>query len=94
MPPPILQGDQDHVVPPEQAQQMHAALLSAHLPTALVIFPGEGHGFRAGPAIRTTLDGELYFYGRVLGFPSSMPPDLANFPIDNCAAAAAGKALL
>jgi hypothetical protein len=37
---------------------------------------GEQHGFRGSGAIRRALDGELYFYGRVLGFEASMPDGL------------------
>ena len=44
---------------------------------------GEQHGFRGSGAIRRALDGELFFYGRVLGFEASMPdglepPDVVN----------------
>ncbi|PNH08437.1 Dipeptidyl peptidase family member 6 [Tetrabaena socialis] len=77
------QGDQDKVVPPEQAVVMHAALKAAGIPTALVMLAGEQHGFRQAASIRTALDGELYFYGATLGFPASMPEDLPKIPIDN-----------
>ena len=30
--------------------------------------PGEQHGFRKSQHIQTSLDGELYFFGKVLGF--------------------------
>ncbi|GBF99098.1 peptidase [Raphidocelis subcapitata] len=79
----LFQGDEDEVVPPEQAVAMHAALLARGLPTALVLFKGEQHGFRGAGAIRAALEGQLYFYGKVLGFPSSYPPDLQPIHIDN-----------
>lgn len=44
---------------------------------------GEQHGFRKAASIRSALEGELYFYGRVLGFPSSYSDDLQPMFIDN-----------
>ena len=38
------------------------------LPVALVVFAGEGHGFRRAENIRRALEGELDFYGQVFGF--------------------------
>ena len=38
------------------------------------------------PNIRRALDGELYFYGKTLGFPVSMPDGLAPPDIVNVAA--------
>ena len=40
-------------------------------------------------SIRAALDGEWYFYGAVLGFPSAMPLDLPPITIDNLMTAAA-----
>jgi hypothetical protein len=64
---PAPQGDEDRVVPPEQAEVMHRALLGAGVPTALVMYKGEQHGFRSAAAIRSALEGELYFYGKARG---------------------------
>eukprot|EP00208_Stichococcus_sp_RCC1054_P002843 CAMPEP_0206138646 /NCGR_PEP_ID=MMETSP1473-20131121/3468_1 /ASSEMBLY_ACC=CAM_ASM_001109 /TAXON_ID=1461547 /ORGANISM="Stichococcus sp, Strain RCC1054" /LENGTH=673 /DNA_ID=CAMNT_0053532135 /DNA_START=1045 /DNA_END=3066 /DNA_ORIENTATION=+ len=75
----FFQGDEDKVVPPNQATVCYEALKGKGLPTALVMFAGEQHGFRQGPNIRRALDGELYFYGKTLpdgGFPVSMPEGL------------------
>lgn len=44
---------------------------------------GEQHGFRAAANIRSALEGELYFYGRVLGFAASYSPELQPMTIDN-----------
>ena len=38
------------------------------LPVALLVFAGEGHGFRRAENIRRSLEGELDFYGQVFGF--------------------------
>jgi dipeptidyl aminopeptidase/acylaminoacyl peptidase len=72
----FFQGEEDKVVPPNQAVDMYDALKAKGLSTALVLFPGEQHGFRQAPNIRRALDGELYFYGKTLGFPVSMPDGL------------------
>lgn len=77
----FFQGDEDRVVPPEQAERMATSLRERGQPVALVIFPGEGHGFRSSECIRNALDMELSFYGRVLAF---TPADATAEPeIDN-----------
>jgi len=64
----VFQGDEDRVVPPEQAEMMVAALRAKGVPHAYVLFAGEQHGFRKAENIRAALDGELSFYAQVLGF--------------------------
>lgn len=64
----FLQGGQDKVVPPDQAEAMAAALRERGLPVAQVYFPDERHGFRNAANIATAIGSELAFYGRVLGF--------------------------
>jgi dipeptidyl aminopeptidase/acylaminoacyl peptidase len=64
----VFQGDEDRVVPPEQAEMMVAALREKGVPHAYVLFAGEQHGFRKAENIRAALDGELSFYAQVLGF--------------------------
>ena len=88
----LFQGDEDKVVPPEQSEAMHAALRARGVATALVVFEGEQHGFRAAGAVRAALDGEFYFYGRVLGFPAAYPDGLQPIHIDNLPPAAAASA--
>jgi dipeptidyl aminopeptidase/acylaminoacyl peptidase len=70
-----FQGLEDRVVPPSQARAMHAALQKSGVPSALVEFPGEQHGFRSTAAIRRSLDGELWFYGQVFGFRPQLGSD-------------------
>lgn len=121
----FFHGDEDKVVPPNQAQVMFEALKAKGKPTAMVMFAGvcalwgwmegwcreslrrgggrgvenqkasargtipfsqffygpilgEQHGFRRAENIRTSLDGELYFYSRVLA-PSFEPHVSADF---------------
>jgi dipeptidyl aminopeptidase/acylaminoacyl peptidase len=64
----ILQGLEDEVVPPAQAEMMVDALRAKGVPFAYVAFEGEQHGFRQAPNIRRALEAELYFYARVFGF--------------------------
>lgn len=64
----FFQGGEDKVVPPNQAERMVQALRDKGLPVALVVFPDEGHGFRKAENIKRALEGELAFFGRILGF--------------------------
>lgn len=67
----FLQGLEDKVVPPNQAQAMVKALNEKHIPVAYVEFPEEGHGFRQAENIQRAIEAELYFYSKVFGFPLS-----------------------
>jgi fermentation-respiration switch protein FrsA (DUF1100 family) len=64
----ILQGADDTVVPPAQAEAIVAALAANAIPHAYLLFEGEGHGFRGERAIRRSLEAELSFLGQVFGF--------------------------
>ena len=69
----FFQGLEDKVVPPNQAELMVEALRKKKLPVAYLAFEGEQHGFRKAENIKRSLDGELYFYSRVFGFPLAEP---------------------
>ena len=64
----LLQGLEDEIVPPNQAEMMFEAVRAKGLPTAYVPFEGEQHGFRRSENIERALEAELYFYSRVFGF--------------------------
>jgi dipeptidyl aminopeptidase/acylaminoacyl peptidase len=64
----FFQGDEDKVVPPNQAEMMVDMLRQKGLPVAYVLYQGEQHGFRKAENIKRTLDGEFYFYSKVFGF--------------------------
>uniref|UniRef100_A0A0B7BG74 Peptidase S9 prolyl oligopeptidase catalytic domain-containing protein n=2 Tax=Arion vulgaris TaxID=1028688 RepID=A0A0B7BG74_9EUPU len=77
----FFQGDEDKIVPPNQAEMMYNAVKSKGLPTMFVLFQGEQHGFRKAENIQVSLDGEFYFFAKVLGFE---PADKGiELPIDN-----------
>jgi dipeptidyl aminopeptidase/acylaminoacyl peptidase len=69
----LLQGLEDKVVPPNQAELMFEAVKRKGLPVAYVPFEGEQHGFRQAKNIKRALDAELYFYSKVFGFPLADP---------------------
>jgi dipeptidyl aminopeptidase/acylaminoacyl peptidase len=77
----FFQGLEDKVVPPNQAETMVEALRAKGLPVAYFPFEGEQHGFRQAKNIKRALDGELYFYSRVLGFELAEPVE--SVEIDN-----------
>jgi dipeptidyl aminopeptidase/acylaminoacyl peptidase len=67
----VMQGADDRIVPPSQAEGIVAALASSGLPHAYLLFQGEGHGFRQAANRRRALEAELSFYAQVWGFPLS-----------------------
>ncbi len=64
----LLQGLEDKVVPPNQAELILESLTKRGVPVAYVPFPGEQHGFRKAENIIRAHEAELYFYSRILGF--------------------------
>ncbi len=64
----ILQGDDDRVVPPSQAEAIRDALAAHGVPHGYVRYPGEGHGFRRRETLVHALETEYAFLGAVLGF--------------------------
>ena len=64
----FLQGLEDKIVPPNQAEAMVDALRAKKLPVAYLAFEGEQHGFRRAENIKRSLEAELYFYSRIFKF--------------------------
>jgi len=64
----VMQGADDKIVPPSQAEGIVAALAQNGLPHAYILFEGEGHGFRQAANQQRALEAELSFYAQVLGF--------------------------
>jgi len=64
----LLQGEDDPVVPLNQAQVMYEAVRARELPVAMLVFPGEQHGFVRQENNVRAWEAELYFYAKILGF--------------------------
>jgi dipeptidyl aminopeptidase/acylaminoacyl peptidase len=69
----LLQGLEDEIVPPQQAEVMVEALRKRGLPYAYVAFEGEQHGFRRSENIVRAIEAELFFYARVFEFEPADP---------------------
>ena len=69
----LLQGTEDKVVPPSQAESMFEALRDSGRAVALRLYPGEGHGFRAAAHIKDSWESELSFYSQVCNLNSTVP---------------------
>ena len=83
----IQQGTEDRVVPPSQALAMASAVRGKGLPVALVMFEGEGHGFRRAENIQASVEAAASFFGQVFGFDVPGVPKLA---IENLGARSGG----
>ncbi|MEA3328163.1 MAG: S9 family peptidase [Candidatus Omnitrophota bacterium] len=77
----ILQGLEDKIVPPNQAELIYKALLKKGVPVACLLFKGEQHGFRRAENIKRSLDAELYFYSKIFGFTAA--GDVTSLEIKN-----------
>lgn len=64
----LLQGSEDPIVPPSQAEQMISALEAAGIAHSYLVFEGESHGFRAAETITRALEAELSFLAQILRF--------------------------
>ncbi|MGO8958535.1 MAG: prolyl oligopeptidase family serine peptidase [Streptosporangiaceae bacterium] len=73
----LLQGLDDPVVPPAQAESIAADLAAHGISHAYLAFQGESHGFRKAETVITALEAELSFYGQILGFTPPGIPKIA-----------------
>ncbi|HEY7524931.1 MAG TPA: S9 family peptidase [Candidatus Limnocylindrales bacterium] len=64
----VLQGLDDRIVPPSEAERIVKALLERRIPHAYLAFEGEDHGFRKAENIIRSAQAEFSFYGQVFGF--------------------------
>jgi dipeptidyl aminopeptidase/acylaminoacyl peptidase len=73
----VLQGLDDRIVPPSEAERIVAALAAKGIPHVYLAFAGEDHGFRQATSIIRAAQAELSFYGGVFGFtPADDLPEL------------------
>jgi dipeptidyl aminopeptidase/acylaminoacyl peptidase len=64
----FLQGLEDKVVPPNQAEKMVEILKAKQLTVDYVTFADEQHGFRKAENIKRAIEEEFGFYAKVFGF--------------------------
>jgi dipeptidyl aminopeptidase/acylaminoacyl peptidase len=64
----VQQGEEDKVVPKEEAERIVDALFERRVPHVYLLYPGEDHGFRSKDAITRSFGAELSFYAQVFGF--------------------------
>jgi dipeptidyl aminopeptidase/acylaminoacyl peptidase len=70
----LLQGLDDPIVPPSQAELFRDALVRKGIPHAYRAYEGESHGFRRSETMIDTYESTLSFYGQVFGFePPGVP---------------------
>ncbi len=69
----LFQGDEDKIVPPNQAEMMFEAVRAKGIPVAFLLFKGEQHGFRKAENIKRSYEAELYFYAKIFDFELSEP---------------------
>ncbi len=62
----FMGGDQDFNVPVTGGQQMYQALRSLNVPTELIVYPGQFHGFTRPSFIRDRYQRNLDWYGKYL----------------------------
>jgi dipeptidyl aminopeptidase/acylaminoacyl peptidase len=74
----LLQGTQDKIVTPKQAEMFRDAMVRNGVAHGYIAFEGEQHGFRRAETIERALEAELSFYGQVTGFE---PPDVPVLPL-------------
>ncbi len=77
----FLQGEDDKVVPPNQAEMMVNILRDKKIPVAYLLFEGEGHGFRKAKNISHAIEAELSFYAQIFNF--SPAGNIKKIQIDN-----------
>jgi dipeptidyl aminopeptidase/acylaminoacyl peptidase len=77
----FFHGDEDKMVPPDQAESMVNVLKRKGVAVAYILVHGEQHGFRKAQNIKRALEAELYFYSRIFGF--GLSEEIEAVPIDN-----------
>ena len=66
----MLHGENDPIVPVEQARSMFEAVQNGGGKAELHVLEGEGHGWRQATSVRKALELELEWYQTVLIRPS------------------------
>lgn len=61
----FFQGTDDKIVPPSQARGMYELVKKKGLPTAFLLFEGEGHGFIKTENRQKSLESEIFFFAQI-----------------------------
>ncbi|MGW0836161.1 prolyl oligopeptidase family serine peptidase [Streptomyces prunicolor] len=69
----IMQGLDDAICPPAQAERMLELLHGSQVPHSYFAFEGEQHGFRQASTIVACLEAELALYSNAFGFRPDVP---------------------
>ncbi|MFG2835607.1 prolyl oligopeptidase family serine peptidase [Streptomyces zaomyceticus] len=72
----LLQGLDDVICPPAQAERFLDRTAGRGIPHAYLAFEGEGHGFRRADTMVRALEAELSLYARTFGVHRTDVPDL------------------
>ncbi|MFH9859471.1 prolyl oligopeptidase family serine peptidase [Streptomyces sp. NPDC017202] len=72
----LLQGLDDVICPPAQAERLLARIAGRGVPHAYLAFEGEGHGFRRAETVVRALEAELSLYAQVFGLNTPGVPTL------------------
>jgi dipeptidyl aminopeptidase/acylaminoacyl peptidase len=79
----FIQGGQDKIVPPNQAESMYKEICEKKIPTAYILFEEEAHGFRQFQNIANSLKAQLSFYREIFKIQTSEKNyeiDIKNLP--------------
>ncbi len=74
----LLQGLDDVICPPSQAERFLTRMAGRRIPHAYIAFEGEGHGFRRAETMIRALEAELSLYAQVFGL---NPPGIATLEL-------------
>ncbi|MER7177311.1 prolyl oligopeptidase family serine peptidase, partial [Streptomyces mesophilus] len=74
----LLQGLDDVICPPSQAERFLTRMAGRRVPHAYIAFEGEGHGFRRADTMIRALEAELSLYAQVFGL---NPPGIATLEL-------------
>ena len=64
-----MQGSEDPVVPPSQAEMIAKSIQDRGGKVKYVVYQGEGHGWRKAENIKASLEEELAWYQNLIGVP-------------------------
>ncbi|MFF4648563.1 prolyl oligopeptidase family serine peptidase [Streptomyces sp. NPDC001380] len=73
----MLQGADDFICRPDQAERIVAAVAARGLWHRYLVFEGEGHGFRRASSVAASLEAELELYAHAMGHAAEGPREPA-----------------